>query len=264
MKQLMVILMIIFVSGVYGTVQATPILISHWAGENNAFDSVGTNDGTSFGTSFTAGVDGQAFLFDGINDRVDIYNDNKGPEEGGLAFTGSFSISASINVQSFSSTNWGQIVFRGDGRAGFDPYFLAARRLFINDQWTDGVWFNINNSSNQGVGIFAPLSAGSFFDILATLDDTTGEMKLYVDDILASSTMTTIRPFKDQALGNWFGIGNHPSGGLNNQPFHGIIDDVKLYDGVVDPASPVPEPATMFLFGLGLLSLAGVNRRKKQ
>jgi len=32
---------------------------------------------------------------------------------------------------------------------------------------------------------------------------------------------------------------------------------------LVITADPIPEPATMFLFGLGLLGLAGVTRKKK-
>ena len=54
-------------------VPAPPGLVGWWAGEGNASDSAGTNNGALYGgMSFAAGEVGQAFSFDGSSGYVEM------------------------------------------------------------------------------------------------------------------------------------------------------------------------------------------------
>lgn len=67
-----------------------------------------------------------------------------------------------------------------------------------------------------------------------------------------------------QSLGDWEVIINN-----NNLPFcgnyynssWGFVDDINV-ESKKSSNSPIPEPATMSLFGMGLLGLAGYGKRK--
>lgn len=198
-------------------------LISHWTGDNTALDSVGTNHGTLIsGATYAAGQIGQAFSFDGVDDRLGI------ADSASLKLTASLSIEAWVKADSVLAQH-GMIFFRGDDRGGLDPYWLS-----VEPNGT--VQFVVENGTT-GAGVTAAMPLGEFVHLAGTLDDATGAMRLYLNGVLMSQRTTTVRPFSelDAASNPGIGIGNH--GGYpatpHNFPFDGLIDDLKVYNRAI-------------------------------
>src|SRR2546422_6099793 len=70
--------------------------------------------------------------------------------------------------------------------------------------------------------------------VTATLDGSTGDMRLYIDGVLVTNRFTTVRPYvPDPSSQPALGIGNTPYGG--GFSFIGLIDEVVLYLRALSP-----------------------------
>jgi uncharacterized repeat protein (TIGR01451 family) len=205
-------------------------LVSWWAAENNALDSVGGNNGRSTnGMAFVPGKVGTAFLFSGENSAVNLGD----PEN--LRLTNSLSIEAWIWINTLPSAQQGQgqIFFRGDPRPCLDPYFLSVQ--------TDGaIRFHIEDELETvacGVDLdTAIVATQQWVHIAAVLVATNGTMEVYVDGQLVAQTNTAVRPFGNLD-GGGVAIGNR-SAGSNSEPFDGLIDELAVY-GRALPANEI-------------------------
>ncbi|MBI1804727.1 MAG: LamG domain-containing protein [Ignavibacteriae bacterium] len=194
-------------------------VVSWWPGDGSPIDIMGGNNGDFLnGTSYAAGLVGEAFSFDGVDDRMNVGDPDN------LKITGSLTIEAWVKIASFPDSNSGGVIlFRGDDRSGLDPYAVGTT--------PDGkILFHIE-SLTSGTNLYAPVPAGRFVHVAATLDSSVGAMRIYIDGRLAAEAITNVRPFRDldPESNGGVGIGNH-AGFAQHYPFHGLIDELAIYN----------------------------------
>jgi len=227
-------------------------LVSWWRAEGNARDGSGTNHATVDGATFALGVRGQAFSFDG-DDRVAV------PDSASLASTPSLTVEGWLRIQDWPSQNdfgAAMVVLRGDDRPGLDAFYLAVL--------DNGVLrFAITATNEDFAAIDAPVVTNRFIHFAATIDDASGDMKLYLDGALAAQTNTTVRPIGDLGpFGSGVGIGNAHEGSVFRFGLNGLVDELKLYSRALTQAevrmlyTNAPCPSSRFDLSLDF-SLAG-------
>jgi hypothetical protein len=191
-------------------------LVGWWRAEGNANDSVAGNNGVMENVGFAAGKVSQAFAFDPQNFnpvRISI------PDQPAFKLTSSLTIEGWVRPRGAGYC----IFWRGDNRTGLDPYALSM-------QANNVLRFQIQDANNNVAFIDAPLAYDQWWHVAATLDGSSGAMKLYVNGALISQTNTVVRPMgdldpsRDPALGIG-NVGEH----FNNFPFRGDIDEIALY-----------------------------------
>jgi hypothetical protein len=205
-------------------ISAPPLsgLVAWWKAENNAFDSIGTNNGTTTSIAYTNGEVRQAFVFDGSSSEITVPASpslNVGVANG---FTMELWINpATYNLQPLLewNDNMGDIgthlwlstdtVVAGDG----------FRNLYANLVDTSGTSHQIHSA----VGL---MTSNEFQHVALTYDKTTGIAVLYRNGVVV--TNLNLGVFTPQTSYNFY-MGVRPSGFLAAYDYNGLEDEITLY-----------------------------------
>jgi hypothetical protein len=185
-------------------------LVAHYPFEGDADDASGNGyDGVVYGAVLTAGKDGQAYRFDGLDDYVSVAWD--APIQGDDQ---SFTVAAWVETDDVTGEHW---VLADD--SGWSHFLFGLHRGNLAIHWRHGsAWTDYTLDALQTV-------AGDFTHIAATYDAATRHVRLYVNGALAVADTTSlpqgIRDLSTLHVGK--GRTADPS-----QYFDGVIDDVRI------------------------------------
>ena len=223
-------------------------VVAHWRFQKGLDDSVADssrliedssgNDhhGRAFGGPKYCSVNlpksNRALAFDGYDDRI-LVADHEDFE-----LTKSFTIEAYIEADFYpeSASEECHIVFRGDNRHGFDPWFLSVTQ-------SGQLRFMIADALNEAsvVQSSLPIPTGKLIHVAATLEDETGKQSLFINGKRVATTKTRLRacgPLGGTGAG--IGIGNRQQ--HSNQAFRGTIDELRISSAALSPAEFLAAP----------------------
>jgi RHS repeat-associated protein len=190
--------------------------VGWWRGQFNANDSIGTNNGIATAMSYAPGVCREGFDFNGGTVLV--------PDNPAFYLTNSLTVEGWFYANALT----GKILERGDNRGGHDP--IAVDLYGDNNQLS----FRVTDTNGSWAGVEAPVGTNTWVHFAATLDGSSGDMRLYTNGVLAAQTNTSIRPIgaliaQDTPV---VGIGCNNLGFL----YYGLIDEIALFSRALSPA----------------------------
>ncbi len=191
--------------------------IAHWkldeTSGTTAVDSEGGHDGTlTNGPSWDSGTIDGGLRFDASNDFVDI------PHQNSLSLN-TFSISAWVRPAALSG--WQIVVNKGTTTSAVN-YYLATNGDEIGLGFYNAGWVEFNTTN-------ANLSTGQWYHLVGTFDDATREGRVYLDGALVHTSTTTKSPLPNSDA---LTIGRSGFG----EYWAGTLDDIRIYDRVLDPS----------------------------
>ena len=238
----------------------------------------GTTVGNGHGVTYVATPDGQGVLFSREDEtRIEYPYTSGFPREGTIEFI--------INISN-GYRYWEYILNENVSATIFDTGFIDVWWPGAMNLVVDGNTGNIllKTATTFGQAVSHVLQSGntdfrygSWHHIGVTYGSNGQAILLDGEIVAQNSTYTELM----QSCGNFNSPVNRPTIGeadsgfwSNNRydvSFEGILDEFRVSDEQYDftltgfnPSAPVPEPATMFLFGSGLLGIAAVKRKLKK